>query len=225
MVQLPRAKLSAAFSFPEINCSSSGQLPVRAIAHFIHRWLNIDEDSARNMLPGQHLLGRCETQHCHVSGLPGHDTFSMTPSQKMYTLHRKPCRNRAIVTLSQMFGWFVMRKPLWSVRGLHGVLGFALPLSCRSLGLDLHTDEYLTAYFRLKENMLCNLPTCAQGLARPTPKWKRKVHRDFPSFVSLGLLVTCACRSGLNDREEERRLRDSRGGRNLPPKITPTKTK
>ena len=32
--------------------------------------------------------------------------------------------------------------PFWSVHGLHLVLGFALPPSCRGLGLTLRTDGY-----------------------------------------------------------------------------------
>ena len=36
--------------------------------------------------------------------------------------------------------WFVVCRPFWSVYGLHGLLGFALLSSCRSLGLTFRTD-------------------------------------------------------------------------------------
>ena len=63
--------------------------------------------------------------------------------------------------------------------------------------------------------MLCAAHLCAR-FGQANSRRERKVPwvsflGDYPSLVSLGLLVTFACRSGLNNRGGV--SRDSRGGR------------
>ena len=117
--------------------------------------------------------------------------FSTRPSH-MYkcTLHRKPCRVGALVIFLRAFGWFVMCEPFWSVHRPHRVLGFAVRPSCWGHGLALLPDGYHSK-FRLVFQGEYVAHLCARfGLANP------RSH----SFAGLGLIVTFACRSGLNNR-------------------------
>ena len=89
---------------------------------------------------------------------------------------------------------------------LHGALGFAMPQNCRGISL-----------FRLvcQGEYVVRCPPVRKVWPGQLSK-ERKVPwvsflGDHPSLVSLGLLVTFACRSGLNNRGGV--SRDSRGGR------------
>ena len=131
----------------------------------------------------------------------------------IHTLHRKPCRIRAIVTLQRTSGMVIMCNPLWSV---HGVLGFALLPRCRGLGL------WVSQHFPscISRGICWVLPTCVHGVAGPAPE--REVHLvsflcDGRSIVSLGCLLLL--RAGLDGT-----IGAAAAGR-TPPKITPRKTK
>ena len=82
-----------------------------------------------------------------------------------------------------------LRKPFWSVHGLHGFT-FRGVIACFVL--------------YLKETC-CALPTCAQGLAGPTPEGKEKstgfllvIILHWSVWVCLSLF---ACGTGLNNRD------------------------
>ena len=100
------------------------------------------------------------------------------------------------------FGWFVMREPLECARTTRIILGLALPSVFFWLGSTSRADGYHSTFLSCISCGKCC--ACAQGLAGPIHEGKEVRWMSFlgggPSFVSLGLLVTFACRSGLNNR-------------------------
>ena len=70
------------------------------------------------------------------------------------------------------------------------------------LGFTLRTNGYSQHFPSCKSKGMCRaLPTCAHGVAGQCTKGNGfSCLRDGASFVGLGLLVTSACRSGLNNR-------------------------
>ena len=98
--------------------------------------------------------------------------------------------------------WFVVCRPFWSVHGLHGLLGFALLSSCKSLGLTFRTDGYHSIFrpvFQGETVVRCPpVGRLGRGNSRRVTGFLFWVIGR--SFVSLGLLVTFACRSRLNNR-------------------------
>ena len=92
-----------------------------------------------------------------------------------------------------------MCKPFWST-------GLCTPFRAAGASVNLpHRCESQHIPSCISRRTCCALPTCAHGLARPTRERESKVQwvsflGGGPSFVSLGFLVTFACRSGLNNR-------------------------
>ena len=81
----------------------------------------------------------------------------------------------------------------WSVHGLRGLLGFALPPSCRCVVLTLRTVEYLTTYsvLYLKGHM-CAAHLCAWLGVANSRKGKEK-STGFLFRVMVYLLSVWVC--------------------------------
>ena len=104
--------------------------------------------------------------------------FMHTPLDEKERVHVGPQRERVNV-----------KNVVWKLReafdvkrffGLHGVSGFALLPSCRVLGFTLRTHGYPSTFLvGNNEERVWALPTCVQGLARPTDEMESKVHWVF----------------------------------------------
>ena len=79
------------------------------------------------------------------------------------------------------------------------LLRFALPPGCRDLGLTLRTDR-CHSILRLASQGEYVVRCPLVRMVWPGHFPKGKISPQSPSFVSLGLLVTFVCRSGLNSR-------------------------